>query len=99
MAGARSAMGHIREEFSSIVSVSGIPACDLHTWGGVLSAAVGAEAAECPNRIRGIWGGSGAAMRPPRMPAAWRAPPRAPFQPFVWSYLISLAWRTNPIPS
>lgn len=54
-AGVRAAVGHIRKEFSSVVSVGGIPACDLHTWGGVLSAAVEAEVVRCLNNIRGIW--------------------------------------------
>ena len=39
----RSAIGLIRKEFNSAISVSGISACDLHTWGSVLSATVEIE--------------------------------------------------------
>lgn len=57
--GVRSAMGSVRKEFKSVVSVSGIPASDLHTWGAVLSSAVEAEVVRCLNRIRGVWDAGG----------------------------------------
>ncbi len=55
----RSAMGSIRKEFDSAVSVSGVSACDLHTWGSVLSAAVEVEVVKCLNGIRDAWDGNG----------------------------------------
>ena len=55
----RSSMGTIRDEFKSAISVSGVPACDLHTWGSVLSAAVEIEVVRCLNKARNIWDGDG----------------------------------------
>ena len=57
--GVRSAMGSVRREFKSVVSVGGIPASDLHTWGAVLSSAVEVEVVRCLNRIRNVWDAGG----------------------------------------
>lgn len=55
----RSAVGLIRKEFNSAISVSGVSACDLHTWGSVLSAAVEIEVVKCLNGVRNAWDGRG----------------------------------------
>ena len=53
----RSAIGLIRKEFNSAISVSGVSACDLHTWGRVLSATVEIEVVKCLNSVRNKWDG------------------------------------------
>ena len=55
----RSAIGLIRKEFDSAISVSGVSACDLHTWGSVLSATVEIEVVKCLNGVRDKWDGIG----------------------------------------